>query len=306
MLQAPNWSMSGICSPVLELRMHPSHGKPWRILLLDDQEERRSVMARVLEQAGFQVIPAPDVEFAGRCLGHVPPHLVLMEAALLEEVGMAWLAQVRARVEQSCLSLLVLGEDPGWRKRAEIIEAGADGFLIRSVGTAELLAMLRAQLARAARLGRWQAGEARFRDLIVRQADGVLVVDQEGVIQFANPAAEVMFGRSSSLLVGTPFGFPLEQPGSQAVVLRRADGRPVTAEMRVNSSTWEGRPSWLASLRDITLQREAEQRLRESQSQLQMACRIGNSEPGVWKCRRVGGGGRRKPWPSTVWIPATP
>jgi PAS domain S-box-containing protein len=247
-------------------------------------------MARVLEQAGFQVIPAPDVDFAGQCLGHVPPHLVLMEAGVLEAVGMTWLGQVRARVEQSCLSLLVLGEDPGWRRRAEIIEAGADGFLIRPVDTAELVAMVRAQLARAARLSQWQAGEARFRDLIVRQADGVLVVDHEGVIQFANPAAEVMFRRSSSLLVGTAFGFPLEQPGSQAVVLRRADGRPVTAEMRVNASTWEGRPAWLASLRDITLQREAEQRLRESQSQLQMACRIGKF--GAWSMDVPKGGCR--------------
>lgn len=277
---APNWSMSGICSPVLEVRMQLSHDKPWRILVLDDQAERRSDMVCLLEQAGFQVIPAPDLTFAGQCLGHVPPHLVLVEAGLLEWEGMAWMGKVRAQVEQTCLRWLVVGEDPGWQRRSEIIEAGADGFVIRPLVPAELLSMVRAQLARASRLGQWQAEEARFRDLIVRQADGVLVVDQEGVIQFANPAAETLFGRSSTLLVGTPFGFPMEQPGSQAVVLRRADGRPVTAEMRVNSSTWEGRPAWLASLRDITLQRAAEQRLRESQSLLQMACRIGKF--GAW------------------------
>ena len=40
-----------------------------------------------------------------------------------------------------------------------------------------------------------QAAEARFRNLIARNADAIVVVDHRGVVRFGNPAAEALFGR---------------------------------------------------------------------------------------------------------------
>ena len=51
--------------------------------------------------------------------------------------------------------------------------------------------------------------ETGFTHLILRNPDGVLVLDSTGVILFVNPAAETMFGRSAAALAGRMFGFPI-------------------------------------------------------------------------------------------------
>lgn len=102
-----------------------------------------------------------------------------------------------------------------------------------------------------------ERSEARFRDVIERNADAIVVVDHGGSIRFANPAAERLFGTSQDALLGATFGFPLVAGETTEVDLPRG-GSPRVAEMRVVQSEWEGAPACIASLRDITRRKEAE------------------------------------------------
>ena len=45
--------------------------------------------------------------------------------------------------------------------------------------------------------------------MIRENVDGMLVIDREGVVVFANPAAERLLGRAAQALEGTRLGFPL-------------------------------------------------------------------------------------------------
>jgi PAS domain S-box-containing protein len=54
-----------------------------------------------------------------------------------------------------------------------------------------------------------QDGESRFRRMIESNPDGLLIVGQDGVVQFANPAAQKIFDRQSRELSGQSFGFPI-------------------------------------------------------------------------------------------------
>src|SRR6185312_3934613 len=102
--------------------------------------------------------------------------------------------------------------------------------------------------------------EARFRDVIERNADAIVVVDDDGVIRFANDVAAAMFGRPRELLVGAPFGYPLAAGETELDLVR--DGEPRIAEMRVVASDWDGEHASIASLRDITERKVAEQAQR--------------------------------------------
>jgi signal transduction histidine kinase len=106
-----------------------------------------------------------------------------------------------------------------------------------------------------------RASEARFRDVIERNADAIVVVDREGLVCFANPMAERLFGRAGAELVGTPIGFPLVA-GETTEIDIVAQGTPRVAEMRVVESRWEGHAAYIASLRDITERKEAERDAR--------------------------------------------
>ncbi|HYD53873.1 MAG TPA: histidine kinase dimerization/phospho-acceptor domain-containing protein, partial [Gemmatimonadaceae bacterium] len=98
--------------------------------------------------------------------------------------------------------------------------------------------------------------------LIERMADGIVVLDTDGRIRFANPAAEQLFGRSSSTLVGTDFGVTLTGGDVAEVEVLRPGAEMVTAEVRVVGVTWEGEAMSLVSLRDITDRKRAEERAR--------------------------------------------
>lgn len=100
--------------------------------------------------------------------------------------------------------------------------------------------------------------EERLRRIIDSIADAVVVVDRDGVVKFANPAAGKLFGRSREEVVGDPFGLPLVTGETIEVDVR--EGR--VAEMRAAELPWDGDVAWLASLRDVTARREAEQSAR--------------------------------------------
>jgi signal transduction histidine kinase len=97
-----------------------------------------------------------------------------------------------------------------------------------------------------------------LRAILAAIADGVVVVDRDGIVCFANPAAEAMFGRTSVELVSHQFGFPLVAGATTELELLARSGQSSTVEMRVAATEWEGESAWLASLRDITGRKRAE------------------------------------------------
>jgi signal transduction histidine kinase len=91
-------------------------------------------------------------------------------------------------------------------------------------------------------------------------ADGIVIVNSGGVIRFANPAAERLFGRSAAELTGRDFGFPVVGGDTTEVEVVRPHQQTVTAELRTVDTEWEGEPVHLISLRDVTDRKRAAER----------------------------------------------
>ena len=106
-----------------------------------------------------------------------------------------------------------------------------------------------------------RASEARFREVIERNADAIVVVDTAGIVLYANPMAERLFGRDGAELVGTTLGFPLVA-GETTELDVLSQGGPRVAEMRVVESRWDGDDAYIASLRDVTERKQAERDAR--------------------------------------------
>ena len=98
--------------------------------------------------------------------------------------------------------------------------------------------------------------EAKLRNIIIRSADGIVVVGKDGIVHFVNPAAELLFGRKASQITGEFFGFPMVTGGKSEVDIVRKQGEQVTAEMRVAEMDWGGEIVHLATLRDVTQRKE--------------------------------------------------
>ena len=104
-----------------------------------------------------------------------------------------------------------------------------------------------------------KVSEAQFRNIIEKNADGVVIVDRRGMVRFINPAAELLFGEE---LLGDSFGFPLVV-GETTENIVRGEKQTATVEMRVVETDWEGEQVYLASLRDITEREQAAESLNK-------------------------------------------
>jgi signal transduction histidine kinase len=110
-----------------------------------------------------------------------------------------------------------------------------------------------------------QSSEARFRRIIENNADGIVIVDEQGRIRFINPAAELLFGRSAETLVGEMFEFPVVTGENTEIDIVQPEGKTLVAEIRAEATSWEGETVLLVSLRDITDRQQLEEQLRQSQ-----------------------------------------
>ena len=97
-----------------------------------------------------------------------------------------------------------------------------------------------------------QLNRENFNSIVERNADGILVVDPAGMVLYANCAAELLFGRPKGSLGGSKFGVPLASGGMTNIDIIRPDGEAGVAQMRVERTDWNGEPSHLCVLHDIT------------------------------------------------------
>ncbi len=121
----------------------------------------------------------------------------------------------------------------------------------------------------------------RLNDLVRDSADGILVVGDDGRVVFANPAAEQFLGKSPGGAVGYHLGYPVAGPEPSILHFRSPSGESSIVEMRTSRTAWNGRPSLVVNLRDITQRVQAEQEHLQTLHLLKEAERV--SHLGVWE-----------------------
>jgi putative nucleotidyltransferase with HDIG domain len=106
--------------------------------------------------------------------------------------------------------------------------------------------------------------EINFRNMIYSNADGILILDDNSIVKFMNPAAEIIFGTKAKHFVGRAFEHLIIPDKPTELDIITGDGKSSVAEMRVMQTEWEGQAAYLASLRDITNRKRMQQRLQLS------------------------------------------
>ena len=91
-----------------------------------------------------------------------------------------------------------------------------------------------------------------FQTIVEKSTDGLLIVDENHVVQFVNPAAVSILNRKQTELIGEPFEFPIKEGESAQIELVRNDGNTKTGEFHMMDIKWNGKRAYLISIRDIT------------------------------------------------------
>ena len=174
--------------------------------------------------------------------------------------------------------LVLTGDEEDEQAHALIRSGAADDILTDTADGRRLLRAVRLNLERdrltrelAMRQREAAAARTRFYNLVESSADGVLVLDGQGSILFANTAASAMLERPAEQLVGETFGEAyVDRTSSEFTILRRS-GSALTIEMRVMETLWDDQKAHVATLRDISARKETEQALRRAKQQAEWA-----------------------------------
>ncbi|HAT1922123.1 TPA: EAL domain-containing protein [Legionella pneumophila] len=88
--------------------------------------------------------------------------------------------------------------------------------------------------------------------LVEKMAIGVLVINNEGQILYANDYVIQLFGVIRTELIGSNFLYPMAADETQEVEILKSNNEVLTAHMNVRKSIWENRLVWIISLFDVT------------------------------------------------------
>ncbi len=117
-----------------------------RVVVVDDEEDGRELVAMILTEAGAEVRAVGSSEAGLQCLRSAPADLVLADIAMPGEDGHSFMRRVRAldgsartppTVPAVALTAYATGED-----RARALRAGFDDFLAKPVHPKALVALV--------------------------------------------------------------------------------------------------------------------------------------------------------------------
>lgn len=117
-----------------------------RVIVVDDEPQIRRALGMALSGHGYEVEVAEDGESALTLLASRPPDVMVLDLVMPGMDGFEVLRQTRT---WSQLPIIVLSARGQERDKVAALDLGADDYLTKPFGMAELLARLRAALRRA-------------------------------------------------------------------------------------------------------------------------------------------------------------
>ena len=114
-----------------------------QVLVVEDDRSIREMMRQALSLEGFTVRTAVSLSEAGSMVEHATPDLMLLDLGLPDGDGAALLQRVRLTHN---FPVLVVSARHQEAQKVQLLDAGADDYLVKPFSVAELLARIRVAL----------------------------------------------------------------------------------------------------------------------------------------------------------------
>lgn len=113
-----------------------------RVLLVEDDENTRSIIGMVLENNFFEVDEAENGYQALECVANQRPDLVVCDLMMPKMGGLEFLRKVRADPKMRTLPVLIITAADSEANELDLISNGADDFVSKTTDTKVLLARI--------------------------------------------------------------------------------------------------------------------------------------------------------------------
>lgn len=259
------------------------HDSPISVLLVeDDASTAASLEQKInsLKRIEFKVEKAKDLAETIDALDRTPFDVILLDLILPDSQRLETVKRVNEKAPDVPIVVLTSLDDEALALKA--VQAGAQDYLVKGPLDNKLLTQVILYAIERNRMRvelNWhaqqlKASEKRVRTVIEKVTDGLLIVDDSQIVRFVNPAAEALLKKDASTVVGKKFEFPTEPGKTTELQLDSDADEPTVVEVQVGEINWEGASASLASLRDVTRRKHAEETLKQANKDLKKLNRM--------------------------------
>lgn len=103
------------------------------ILYVEDNFDNRSLVRRVLEAEGYQLMEAPNAAAALKLLEQGEPDLILMDINMPDMDGYTLTAKIRAMPAHTRVPIVAVTANVMRGDREKSLEAGCDGYIQKPI-----------------------------------------------------------------------------------------------------------------------------------------------------------------------------
>lgn len=126
-----------------------SHETRARVLLVEDTEDNRFMMRRLLEMSGYNVAEATNGAEAVRTAEYDRPEIILMDLSLPVIDGLAATRRIRQLPELESVPIIAVSAHDTADFHAEALAAGCDAYVTKPIDYSELEDLITLLLAKS-------------------------------------------------------------------------------------------------------------------------------------------------------------
>ncbi len=260
-----------------------------KVLVIEDNKADQRLLQEMFRDMNMPVFELVFAENLTKGIAYLDTEdigIVLLDLGLPESQGLNTFLRLKGHAENIPVIVLTGLDDTSIALNA--LKEGAQDYLIKGLISPEILKKsvlyaterqrLNEELRQSNREIRLK--EARFRRLIEKNADAMVVLNKKEEVQYQNPAAKLLFDGATADYLKISYVSQFDGARSIERTLDFPAGIQKIIEMRGVLIEWEQLPAFLLTIRDITERKRTEAALQVTCEWLGIALRAAHA--GTW------------------------
>ena len=255
------------------------------ILIVDDAPANLAMLRKLMMDQGYQAFVATSGERALKIARRVHPDLILLDVVMPGMDGLETCRQLKLHAATQRIPVIFMSA----RTEADDVVAGFDigavDYISKPLRMAEVCARVRTQLQIRSKSETQEEQAERLRTIVDNMAEGLLVIEADGRIQFTNPACDHYLGYQENQLAGRTIADLLNplvaqeyldyferyaaspetahNHGTREVIIRHRNGSSVCMDLTL-TPMYLRQPLFIGLLHDITHHKQSEDALQRA------------------------------------------
>ena len=255
------------------------------ILIVDDAPANLEVLRKLMTEQGYQTYVAPSGERALAIAQRAQPDLILLDVMMPDMDGFETCRRLKQHPLTQRIPVIFMSARTETDDVVAGFDIGAVDYIGKPLRMAEVCARVRAQLQIRSNSETQEEQAERLRTIVNNMAEGLLIIEADGRIQYTNPACDHYLGYRENELAGRSIGELLSplvtqeyldyfamyaanpetahNHGTREVAIRHRNGEAMSMDLTL-TPMYLRQPLYIGLLHDITHHKQSEDALQRA------------------------------------------